>query len=208
MPNTSAGDTAIIGNGSAVTYTPGGDLTIANGGMLQVTNGSFTQAVGNNYIQLNGNGTILVNGGAFNQGTASSTPFNLNGTTGNAFTMTGGAANFNTSFEINVGLTFTQAGGLLTVGGNEADFSGGGATLSGGIFNAKLITGVNGPAGNHIFNISGGTLNLTGAAFNGIYGGGTTQYINFTPGSAGQITFSSGSTTAADVQNFINNGVI
>ena len=57
-----AGDIAVINNGTAVSYTPGGDLVIKNGGMLQITNGSFTQVIGNNYIQLNGNGSILVNG--------------------------------------------------------------------------------------------------------------------------------------------------
>ncbi len=207
VPNTSAGDVAVINNGAAVTYTPGGDLTIKNGGILQVTSGSFTQAGGNNYIQLNGNGSIVVNGGTFNQGTASSTPFNLNGTTGNVFQVTAGAVNINTVFAMNVGLTFSQSGGAITVAGNETDFSNTTSTLSGGTFTTKLITGVNGAAPTR-FDISGGVLNLTGAGSNGIYGGGTTRFINFTPGSTGQITFSSGSTTIANVQSFINQGVI
>ncbi len=33
VPNTANGDTALISNGSAVIYTPGGDLVIANGGV-------------------------------------------------------------------------------------------------------------------------------------------------------------------------------
>ena len=210
VPNTANGDVAVINNGSAVTYTPGGDLVISNGGILQITSGSFIQAGGNNYYQLgtaggtNG-GTILVNGGTFSQGTASSTPFNVNGT-GNAFTVTAGTVNINSSFNLNVGLNFTQSGGTINITGNETDFNNATSTLSGGILNTKLITGVNGGA--DIFNVSGGTLNLTGAGSNGIYGGGTTQYINFTPASTGKITFSSGSTQVSDVQNFINMGVI
>ena len=206
LPNTANGDTANIANGSAVTYTPGGDLTIANGGILQVTSGSFTQVVGNNYIQLNGNGTIRVNGGTFNQGTASSTPFNVTGT-GNLFAVSSGAVNINSSFNLNVGLSYTQTGGTVIVTGAETDFNSTTNTLSGGTLSTKLITGVNGP-GSSIFNVSGGTLNLSGSAFNGIYAGGVTQYLNFTPGSTGKITFSSGSTTTTDVQNFINAGVI
>ena len=206
VPNTSNGDVALINNGSPVTYTPGSDLTFANGGSLHINSGSFTQVQGSNYIQLKGGGSIVVNGGSFNQGTASSLPFNVTGT-GNAFTVSAGSATINSSFQIDVGLMFTQSGGTINVTGNETNFNGGGTLLSGGTLNTKLITGVNGSA-NSTFNISGGTLNLTGAAFNGVYGGGTAQYINFTSNSTGIITFSSGATTISDVQNFINAGVI
>lgn len=205
VPNTANGDTALIANGSAVTYTPGGDLTLANGGTLEISNGSFTQVVGNNYIQLNGNGTLLVDGGTFNQGTDSANPFNITGT-GNAFTISSGVANINSSFNLNVGLTFTQSGGTVNVTGAETDFNSTTNFLNGGILNTALITGVNG--GNDVFNISGGMLNLTGAGFNGIYGGGATQYLNFTLGSSGVINFTSGSTTTTDVQNFLANSVI
>ena len=160
VPNTGAGDTAIINNGSPVNYVAGGDLILANGGMLQVTNGSFVQTGGNNYFQLNGNGTLLVNGGTFNQGTASSTPFNVTGT-GNAFTVSAGTVNLNSSFNLNVGLTYLQSGGTVNVTGAETDFNNTTSTLAGGILNTTLITGVNG--GTDYFNISGGTLNLTGA---------------------------------------------
>ena len=209
VPNTNSGDTATIANGSAVTYTPGGDLTITNGGMLQITNGSFTQVTGNNYIQLgtgggtNG-GTILVNGGTFNQGTASSNPFNVNGT-GNTFSVTSGTANITSSFNMPLGLTFSQSGGTVNVTGNETDFNSPTNTLGGGLFNTTLITGVNGAAGDR-FNISGGTLNLTGST--AIYGGGSTQYINFTLNSTGQITFTSGTFTVASVKGFLNSGAI
>ncbi len=206
IPNTAGGDTALINDGVAVTYNPGGDLVIKNGGELEISSGSFIQnPANNNYLQLNGNGTVLVNGGTFNQGGISSNPFNITGT-GNAFDITAGTVNLNRSFSMNVGLTFAQSGGTLTVTGGETDFNSQTNTLSGGILNTTLITGVNGGADR--FDIAGGTLNLTGAGSNGIYGGGTTQYINFTLQSTGQITFSSGQTTVANVQGFLNAGVI
>lgn len=208
VPNTAAGDNAVINNGSAVQYTPGGDLVL-NGGTLEVSNGSFTQVGGNNYIQLGQNGTagtVLVDGGTFNQGTDSASPFNLGPGTGNLFKITSGAVNLDATFVLNPGLTFAQSGGTLNVTAGETQFNSTTNTLSGGMLSTTLITGVN--VANDRFDISGGTLNLTGANFNGIYAGGTSQFINFTPGSNGKITFSSGSTTTTDAQNFINNGVI
>ena len=129
MPNTVNGDMAIIDNGAAVTYTPGGDLTIKNGG-LQISNGSFAQTNGPAYIQLNAGGTILVDGGTFDQGSSSSSPFNVT-STGNAFTVSAGAATIRSSFNINIGLTFLQSGGTINVLGNEADFICGSSSLNG-----------------------------------------------------------------------------
>ncbi|CAN5721026.1 hypothetical protein BH09VER1_BH09VER1_34720 [soil metagenome] len=206
VPNTASGDTAVINNGSAVNYVAGPDLTLSNGGQLQVTNGSFTQTVGPAYIQLAGTGSILVNGGTFNQGTASSNPFNVTGT-GNAFTVSSGVANISSSFNMNTGLTYLQSGGVVNVAGAETDFNTTTNTLAGGTFNTKLITGVNAPGASR-FDITGGVLNLTGAAYNGIYAGGLTQYINFTLGSTGVINWTSGSTTITDVQNFVTGGII
>ena len=63
--------------------------------------------------------------------------------------------------------------GTLTTSG-EFDFNTAQNTLSGGTISTTLIIRVNqGVAGNHVFNISGGTLTLSS-------GGGVTQYINFT----------------------------
>ena len=212
VPSLATTNTAVIGApaaaggapGVAVTYNPGGDLIIKNGGILQIASGSFTQAGGNNYYQLNGNGTVLISGGTFSQGTASSTPFNVTGT-GNALNITAGAFNVRTNFSLSTGLNFNQSGGTVMVAGNETDFNSATNVLSGGVFNTNLITGVNGPNGSQ-FNISGGTLNLTGST--AIYGGGANQFINFTPNSAGQITFSSGTFTIASVKNFLNSGAI
>ncbi len=133
VPNTANGDTAIIANGSAVDYNPGGDLTISNGGTLQVTNGSWTQSVGPAWIQLGqggatGNGHILVNGGTFNQGTAGNNPFNITGT-GNTFTITSGAANFNTQVNAVAGMTWTIGGGATSMAAGPIDVQNGGKIL-------------------------------------------------------------------------------
>ena len=212
VPNLQVANTAQIANGAAVSYTPGGDLIIKNGGQLEVTNGSFTQVGGNNYLQLNGNGSILVDGGTFNQGTDSANPFSLNGTTGNAFTITSGAANFTNSFQLNSGLTYTQSGGTVTiVSSAEFDFNISTGTLSGGTLSTRLITGINGGGGTHYFNISGGTLSLgTATDHTYIYAGAPTHYLNFTANSQGVIDFSnsSGASTISQVQGFITAGGI
>ncbi len=218
VPDLTTTNTADIGGsngtpGVAVTYTPGGDLVIKNGGVLEVTSGSFTQAAGsNNYLQLNGGGTVLVDGGTFNQGPISSNPFNVTGT-GNAFTISSGAVNLDTSFSLAVGLNFSMTGGTLTVpnqnagGGNlETDFNSTTATMSGGVFTTRLITGVNGGA-QSTFNIAGGMLTLTDVN-TPIYGGGTTHYINFTLNSTGVIDFTGTGVTTAQVQNYIAASVI
>lgn len=207
VPDTANGDTAVINNGSPVNYVAGPDLTLANGGQLQITNGSWTQTVGPAYIQLSGNGSILVNGGTFNQGTSSSNPFNVTGS-GNAFTVSSGVANIASSFNLNRGLTYLQSGGVVNVNGAETDFNSTTNTLAGGILNTALITGVNSGTFGARFDISGGTLNLSGSAYNGIYSGGLTQYINFTLGSTGVINWTNGTTTVSDVQNFVTAGVI
>lgn len=206
VPNVSNGDTAIIGNGSAVTYTPGGDLVVKNNGILQITSGSFTQVGGNNYLQLNGNGSIVVNGGTFNQGTVSSSPFNVTGT-GNAFTVSAGTANINNNFVIPAGLNFTMSGGTVNAPG-ETDFNAPLSTMSGGVFNTGLITGANG-AGTTVFSLSGGTLSLSSSRFNGFYNGSATHYINFTLGSTAQIVFNASTgATLTTVRGFVSSGGI
>lgn len=361
VPDLTTANTAHIANGSAVSYVAGPDLVIKNGGVLEITSGSFTQTTGPAYLQLNGTGTILVDGGTFNQGTATSGPFNVTGT-GNVFNMTSGAANFNHGFMVLSGLTSTLSGGTLTTtggattvnssltlsganatlgqaltinangtlavsagtvstsggltnsgaltvsggslgaGGNlangsnlsitggslsatgnttntntltisagsysgsggltnsgtltiaggtfgatgeasnsgaltianatvntgkfvnngsfamssgtltttgEFDFNNNQNTLSGGTINTTLITGVNGAAGNHVFNISGGALTLSSSFGNGIYGGDATKYINFTLNSSGYIDFlASTGANVGTIQNFISKNVI
>ena len=175
VPDLTTTNLAQINNGSAVNYVPGGDLTIKNGGTFEVTNGSFTQTVGNAYIQLNGGGTILVDGGTFNQGTASSSPFNVTGV-GNVFNMSAGATNFNQGFNVTPGLASTLSGGTLTItGGNtqvlqSLTISGATATLgnslniaSGGTFSMTAgSASVNGAlVNNGTFSMSGGTLTTT-----------------------------------------------
>ena len=71
-----------------------------------------------------------MDGGTFDQGSSSSSPFNVTGT-GNAFTVSAGAATIRSSFNINTGLTFLQSGGTINVLGNEADSNGGSSSLNG-----------------------------------------------------------------------------
>jgi hypothetical protein len=291
VPNLTTATTAQIDNGSAVTYTPGGDLMISGGGELEITDGSFTQVVGNNFIQLGegaspGNGTILVDGGTFNQGTDSAAPFSISGA-GNVFEITSGAANFNAftpgvpagdtlayiqsggtvtvagSFNTAVGVTYTQSGGTNTVGGTlqvastynqsngTVNVNGGGVqvsqtgnvtisggslnatgaisangvytqtggtvtttgefdynntlgSMSGGVLTTSLITGINAGAGNSgIFTLSGGQINITGTAFQGVFGGSATNHLNFTLNSTGLVDFANGD-TLAQVESFIS----
>jgi hypothetical protein len=215
VPNLTTATTAAIDDGAAVTYTPGGDLLISNGGELEIGNGSFTQTSGTNYLQLGaqgsgagtGNGTILVDGGTFNQGTVTSNPFNITGT-GNLFEITSGAANFNRSIGLNPGLTYLQTGGTVTQSAGEFDFNYlNSGTISGGTLNVGLVTGQNHAAGATVddFNVSGGTINITGNT--GIYGAGVTQYVNYTAGSSGVVDFSGGLALSA-VEGFITGGGI
>jgi hypothetical protein len=217
IPNTSDGQTALIDDGVAVTYTPGGDLMISNGGMLEISSGSFTQNTGNNYIQLGeqgsgpgmGDGTILVNGGTFNQGTDSAQPFNITGT-GNAFTVSSGTVNITGNLHLDPGLTFLQSGGTINATGGETDFNTASDSMTGGTLNTNLITGVNGT--NTVFTLSGGTLNLgsatstTGQTY--IYSGGPTAYLNFTLNSTAVIKFLGTGANDNQIDGFINAGVI
>jgi hypothetical protein len=203
VPNTANGATATINGGQAVTYNAGGDFYVGNGGTLEIANGSWTQINGNNWIQLRG-GTILVDGGTFNQGTASSNPFNLGGSIGNAFTITSGVANFDETVTLNPGLTFSIEGGMVNSLANEFDFNSDTIFMSGGTLNTTLITGVN-SGGAGIFTLSGGVINLSNPF--GIYGGGPTEPVNFTVGSTAVINFNGG-TSLSTVQNMVTVGVI
>jgi len=212
LPATSNGQDAQIDDGAAVNYVAGPDLVISNGGELEITSGSFTETVGPAYVQLGeqgsgsstGGGTILVDGGTYNQGTDSAGPFNITGTN-NLFKITAGAANFNASFALNVGLTYTQTGGIVTTGG-EFDFNYlNSGTISGGTLNTTLITGQNKSTTTASFNVSGGKINLSNAT--GIYAPGPTQYLNFTLGSTGDVSFNGGDSLGT-VEGFITSGGI
>ena len=139
VPNLTTGATALINNGSAVTYNPGGDFVIDNNSTLEISNGSWTQINSNNWIQLAGNGTILVDGGTFNQGSAGNNPFNISNT-GNSFTITSGAANFNGSLaSTQSGVTYNFNGGVTTIGG-EIDYNNNNNLLfNGGTVNASAL---------------------------------------------------------------------
>ena len=120
--------------------------------------------------------------------------------------MTSGTANLTGNFNINAGLTYSQSGGTMNVTNGEVDFNTSTITLSGGTLNTKLVTGVNSGTNTAIFNISGGNLNLSSAA-NPIYGGSTSQYVNFTTGSTGVINFTGG-ISSSTIDNYITNSAI
>ena len=203
VPSTATGGTAVINNGLTATWYgagDGGDFIVANGGELEVSNGGWQQVTNNNYIQLEGNGTILVNGGSFNQGTASSVPFNIAGT-GNVFTITSGTANFTTPFAASTGLTVNFAGGTVTTAG-EFDYNSNTMFMSGGVLNTTLMTGVN-SGGIGSFQLSGGTINLSSSQ--GIYGADDSHPLNFTTGSTGVINFANVNT--ATVEGYLTNGI-
>ncbi len=172
VPDTANGDTAVISNGSAVTYdptsSPVADYTISNGGTLQVTNGSWTQTTGGAWIQLGqggagGNGHILVNGGTFNQGTAGNNPFNVSGT-GNTFTITSGSANFTTQVNAVSGITWNIAGGTTSMTAGPLNVQSGGNVL---VSAGTLTLGGNLVLENgSTWTQTGGTVNLgAGAEF-------------------------------------------
>ncbi|MEI8342040.1 MAG: PEP-CTERM sorting domain-containing protein [Verrucomicrobiota bacterium] len=198
---TGTANTAVVNQ--VMTYNPGGDFSLNGGGTLEITTGgSWTQINGVAWIQLGGNGHILVDGGTFNQGTAGNNPFNLGGT-GNTFTISSGAAYFNSSFNAGTALTYLQTGGTVNTVG-EFDANSTTASMSGGILNTTLITTQNAIAGVDTFTFSGGVINLSSGF--GIYGGNAKQ-INFTLGSTGVINFNGGTSLSA-VQGMVTSGII
>jgi hypothetical protein len=212
VPNLTAANTAIINNGTAVTYNPGGDFQISNGGTLQVTNGSWTQINNNNWIQLGGggaggNGHILVNGGTFNQGSAGNSPFNITGT-GNTFTITSGAANFNSGLQggdYGAGMSWNFAGGVTTFG-SEFDYgTNNNILIDGGTVNATLFTAINN-ANVGSFTLSSGLLNVSTNNGGGFYAAAPTSAPNFTLGSTAQIDFQADPFASGTVQGFVTSG--
>ncbi len=206
VPNTANGGHAVINNGLTASWYgggDGGDFIIANGGELEVANGTWQQVVNNNWIQLQGNATLLVDGGTFNQGTAGNTPFNI-ANTGNVFTITSGAANFNGSLaSTGAGVTYNFNGGVTTFTG-EIDYNtNNNIFVDGGTVNATLVTAVNN-AGNGILTIEAGRLNLSSTF--GIYAASATGPVNFTLGSTGTIDFQAVDPTT--VAGFLSSGAI
>ena len=208
-----SGSAQIDSAGVTVDYYAGtyGDFVISNGGVLELTAGTFDQVTGNNWIQLQGNATILVNGGTFEQGSDSNNPFNCSN--GNdLFEITSGAAVFDNPVHVagSGQVSWDQTGGNVTSSG-EFDFNGPGSSMSGGVLNVPLMTGVNG-SGHSEFDFSGGVINLS-TDDDGIYNGGTAWNgttgwdLNFTLGSTGELVFASGDTLST-VQAFVTDGQI
>ena len=209
VPNLTAagGNTALINNGSAVTYTPGGDFLISNGGTLEVSNGSWTQVASNNWIQLQGNGNILVNGGTFNQGTAGNTPFNISNT-GNTFKITSGAANFTSGLQgsdTGSGMSWNFAGGTTTFGSEINYTQANNILIDGGTVITTLFTAINN-SNNGTFTLSSGELITTTNNGNsgGFYSAAPSAAPNFTLGSTASIDFEMG--TVAQITGYVMAG--
>jgi len=221
VPNTGAGDTAVI-NAGAVNYTAGPDLAVNNGGVLQINGGSWTQSGGISWLQLGG-GTLNVAGGTFNQGTAGNIVMNGVSSTinvssgvanfgslerhpGSVLNITGGTANFTGNIvndTTNLGSISVAGGALVTTGEFKPLNT---FTLTTGNLTANLISFSDGPG---TFNLSGGSVSVNGAAaYNGIYGAGGSKTMNFTTGSTASLFFSSITLSAFNATNFLTNGTI
>jgi hypothetical protein len=199
VPNTGAGDTAVINAGN-VTYTPGGDLFIQNGGILQINGGSWTQAGGIAWIQMAG-GTLNVAGGVFNQGTAGDIVKNAS----TVINVSGGTANFNGNLVFNSTATgqLNITGGTVNVANEFKPIET--FNMTSGVLTAELISFADGP-GSILF--SGGLVSVNGAGGNsGFYGGGT-KGLNFTTGSTGSLYFENYTITELNADGFLTNGTI
>lgn len=200
VPNTGAGDTAVINAGN-VTYTPGGDLFIQNGGILQINGGSWTQAGGIAWIQLAG-GTLNVAGGVFNQGTSQ----NIVKTASTVINVSSGTANFNGNliYEPTNSGQLNITGGTVNVANEFKPISQ--FTMTSGVLDANLISFADGPGG---ITFTGGTISLNGAGpFSGFYGGGLAKGLNFTTGSTGTVFFESYTIADLNADGFLTNGTI
>ncbi len=226
VPNTNTGgDTAYIGSGSVIYPAAAGDLQIRNGNMLHIDGGSWTQTGGAAWVQLGG-GTLQVTAGSFHHGTSE----NIVRDSGSSIIVTGGTATLRSgaggNFEHNASHgTFTlegtgtvNIGNHLIFGGASDSFTVGGTAtinvtnefvlsssfqMSGGSLHARLFSF--GGAGNIDF--SGGLLSLDGStSFNGFWGTGGDNGINFTEESTGVFLFRD--STIAVLNPFLSNGAI
>lgn len=200
VPNTGAGDTAVI-NGGNVTYTPGGDLFIQNGGILQINGGSWTQAGGIAWIQMAG-GTLNVAGGVFNQGTSANIVKNAS----SVINVSSGTANFNGNLVYNSASTgqLNITGGTVNVANEFKPIET--FNMTAGVLNATLISFADGPGS---INFSGGLISVDGSvAFSGFYAGGPTKGLNFTTGSTGSLYFETYTIAELNADGFLTNGTI
>lgn len=200
VPNTGAGDTAVI-NGGNVTYTPGGDLFIQNGGILQMNGGSWTQVGGIAWIQMAG-GTLNVAGGVFNQGTSANIVKNAS----TVINVSSGTANFNGNLVYNSASTgqLNITGGTVNVANEFKPIET--FDMTAGVLNATLISFADGPGS---INFSGGLISVDGSVgFSGFYAGGPTKGLNFTTGSTGSLFFETYTIAELNADGFLTNGTI
>lgn len=201
----SGGYTLINSPGDIVDYFGGtyGDPTVSGGGTLEVAGGEFHEVTGNNWFQLNGGSTILVDGGNLNlSNDTAGGGFNLGGS-GNLLNVTAGSVEFPMNLQVNTGFTFELSGGTVTINGNELDYNTASSTIiSGGVLNVNLITGIN-SGGVGQLTLSGGIINLGPG---GIYAESSTEPVNFTTGSTGEVTFPATDFSTSTLQGWVNNG--
>ncbi|MCW1884187.1 PEP-CTERM sorting domain-containing protein [Luteolibacter flavescens] len=199
LPNTAAGDTALITSGDVI-YTAGSDLTVSNGGQLVIAGGSWTQVGANSWLQLAG-GSLIVAGGTFNQGTSG----NIARHSGTTITVTSGVANFTGDLTTDPAAgNFNFTGGTINLGGEFKPIET--FTMTGGELNAALVSFSDGD-GTLFF--EGGRISVNGAGpYGGFYGGGGAKALDFSSGSSGQLYFRNYSIADLTSDGFMTNGTI
>ena len=194
-------------------------------GAILVNGGTFNQGTsGNDPFNVTGTGnTFTLSSGAANFTNA------LEIKPGLTYTQSGGTAGSPGALQVDNGGAYSQSNGTVTVGGNvvtgggftlsggtinatsgEFDFNTATTTISGGVVNTKLITGVN-SGGVGILTFSGGVINLSNSSSQNspIYAGGPQlDYINFTTGSTAAINFTGAGITPTQVEGYLTNGAV
>ena len=213
------GGTLEVSSGSWTQVTSGNWIDIGRGGgngTLLVDGGTFNQGTAGNLNFENAGNKVIVSSGTLNVssytngglngaamtvsgGTVNTTTFTLG--TGGAYTQSGGAVNYTGAFALNSG-AFLMTGGTFAMSGEFDVQNGSSVTISGGTFTVGDIVAFNSGAG--ILNLTGGTLVIGNARFNGFYNVGGSSYVNFGQG-AGVIDFASGM-TGATIQGMISAG--
>jgi len=220
VPNLQSADTYTIGNGRTVVYTPLGVPPAVRPKALDwATNTTVTiTGQGSSWIQGGGDRSwIKIGDGAGKTGTLNvADGASWSSGTSNTLVVFLGAAGANGFVTIGPGSRLTTEGTLRlmnnsifrssgTVSASNVSLQGAGSiTLSGGVLSSTILS-FDGPAtSTGLVTLSGGHLTLSTVNHGGIFGGGATQYINFTPGSNSELRFSN----IADAETNITTGKI
>lgn len=188
--NTGTSQNLRVGNGgtgivniSGGSFTTAHSVTIATGSSFN-TSGSTASASITGTVTVNG--TLTAGGGTLSYGT-------LAVGSGAAVNVSGATVNHGGALVAATGRTYTISGGSLTIAG-ELKPVGGNVLISGGTVTANLISFDGVPADTAPLELSGGTLQILGSAFGGMWNSAN-SYVNFTEGSTAQLIFTSVSAT-------------